>query len=116
MSSHFIDHYQFGEIIVDGVTHSKDLILLPDRVITGWWRLEGHLLHVEDLAEVLKAKPGFLVIGKGAYSRMRVAPEVEEILQAAEIGWVALPTGEACREYNQRAAQQAVAAALHLTC
>lgn len=111
-----IDDYQFGKITIDGVTYSKDLIILPSRICTGWWREEGHLLQLADLDEVLGSKPELLLIGQGAYSRMRVASDAENALQAAGIDWIALPTDAACQEFNRRAAEQVVAAALHLTC
>lgn len=111
-----IEDYQFGNIIVNGVSYTKDLIILPARIISGWWRKEGHVLHVEDLEEVLNAKPQVLVIGQGAHSRMKIAPEVEHTLKAAGIEWVALPTDAAVQEFNRRASEQEAAAALHLTC
>ena len=116
MPAHHIDQYQFGKIIVDGISHSKDLIILPSRIISSWWRKEGHILNLEDLDEVLPTNPQLLVIGMGVYSRMRVSTEVEHALQAAGIAWIALPTGEACQEYNHQSLEQEVAAALHLTC
>ncbi|OQY18037.1 MAG: hypothetical protein B6I35_13630 [Anaerolineaceae bacterium 4572_32.2] len=50
MSTSQIESYRFGRIIIDGQTHSKDVIILPDRVIENWWRQEGHALHLDDLA------------------------------------------------------------------
>ena len=102
-------------------THPKTAPLpaaqpLPGRIIAGWWRKEGHVLHTADIAVVLDAEPQLLVIGLGANSRMRVAPEAEQALSAAGIEWTALPTQKACQEYNLRCADQVVAAALHLTC
>ena len=116
MPEYQIEDYQFGKITVDGVSYTKDLIILLARIISGWWRIEGHVLHVEDLQDVLNAKPQVLVIGQGAHSRMQIDPEVVAELQAAGIEWVALPTGAACQEFNRRAAEGEAAAALHLTC
>lgn len=116
MPVHTIDDYQFGKITIAGISYNKDLIILPSRIIGGWWRKEGHVLQMEDLVKVLEAKPQLLVIGQGVYSRMRITPQVERALEAAGIAWVALPTDEACQEYNRRAADQEVAAVLHLTC
>lgn len=116
MPGYHIDDYQFGKITIAGNTYTKDLIILPTRIITGWWRGVGHVLQVEDLSEVLEAKPQLLVIGQGANSRMRMDPEVEQSLEAAGIEWIALPTSNACQEYNRRSQDQQVAAALHLTC
>ena len=58
-----IDSYRFGEIVIDGRRHSKDVIIYPDRVRGHWWRKEGHFLALEDLAEVLQAPPEVLVVG-----------------------------------------------------
>lgn len=116
MVVHHIDQYQFGKVIIDGVRYTRDLIILPSRIISDWWRDEGHLLKLDDLEQVLEANPQFLVIGMGASGRMRVSREVEDALQAAGIGWAALPTGEACQEFNRRAAEEGSTAVLHLTC
>jgi len=116
MPEYQIEEYQFGNITIDGVSYTKDLIIMPARIISGWWRKEGHVLHVEDLQEVLNAKPKVLVIGLGAHSRMQIDPEVGPALQAAGIEWIALPTDAACQEFNRKAADQEAAAALHLTC
>lgn len=111
-----IDHYKFGSITISGRHYDKDLLILPGRILAGWWRKEGHLLQVEDIAAILDVHPQQLVIGQGAYSRMAVAPAVIQVLDEAGIEWIALPTGEACQEYNQKSADLEIAAALHLTC
>jgi hypothetical protein len=111
-----IDSYKFGNIVIDGQAHTKDVILLPDRVIGGWWRQEGHVLHISDLETVLVARLQVLVIGQGAYSHMRVTHEVEESIAKMGIEVISLPTNEACLEYNRRSKSEKVAAALHLTC
>jgi hypothetical protein len=36
-----IDHYEVGRIVVDGREETKDLIVLPNRVVRNWWRQEG---------------------------------------------------------------------------
>jgi len=111
-----IDDYQFGKITIAGKSYTKDLIILPGRIIPAWWRKEGHLLQLEDLSAVLEAQPQLLVIGQGGHSQMRVASGIGQALSAAGIEWIAQPTEIACQEYNKRAVDQQVAAALHLTC
>jgi len=111
-----IDDYQFGKITIAGKSYTKDLIILPARIIPAWWRKEGHLLQLEDLSGVLEAQPQLLVIGQGAHGQMRVASDVIQALAAAGIEWIAQPTEIACQEYNKKAVDQSVAAALHLTC
>ena len=116
MSAPKIETYRFGHLVVDGQTHSKDLIILPDHVVGGWWRQEGHAVHPDDLALVLDADPEILIVGQGAYGRMQVTSEANQSLQAANIELIAQPTEQACQTYNQMREQRRVAAALHLTC
>ena len=116
MGTPHIDTYQFGKIVIDGHEHTKDVILLPDRVIGGWWRQECHVLRLSDLEEVLIVDLQELVIGKGAFNRMRITSDVEEVLSDIGIELIALPTKEACQEYNRRSQARKVAAVLHLTC
>jgi hypothetical protein len=116
MSAPHIESYRFGRVVVDGQVHKKDLIILPDRVVGGWWRGEGHALHPADLELVFDAQPEVLVVGQGADGLMQVTPETQQALQAAGIQLIARPTGDACRVYNELSPRQSVAAALHLTC
>jgi hypothetical protein len=111
-----VDNYQFGRIVIDGVVYTKDVILLPSRTISNWWRKEGHLLYVSDLEVILSVNLDVLVIGQGANSRMQVKTEVVDAFRSAGIELVSLPTQEACQEYNLRSVKQKAAAALHLTC
>jgi len=112
-----IEAYEFGRIVVDGRSYSADLILYPDRVQANWWRRAGHELCPEDIAEVLAGRPQVLVVGTGESGRMRVLPETEALLQERGIQLIALPTGAACRTYNQlRSTGSNAVAALHLTC
>jgi hypothetical protein len=109
-------HFKHTQIVIDGQTHNKDVIIFPNRVFGGWRRGEGHLLQPDDLADVFAARPKVLVVGQGAYGRMAIAPETEEALQAANIELIALPTEQACQTYNNLREQEGTVAALHLTC
>ena len=116
MSIPRIDSYRFGRVVIDGQPHTRDVILLPDRVIAGWWRKEGHAVHPEDIEPVLQVKPNLIIVGQGTFSRMNVTPETRSALEQAGIELVSQPTTEACNTYNRLCEHQAVAAALHLTC
>ena len=111
-----IDAYNFGRIVIDGQVYRQDVILLPDRVLPNWWRVEGHSLTLEDLQQALSCSPQVLVIGLGNYSRMKVPEETRKKVEADGIQLLALETGEACETYNQLREQEHVVAALHLTC
>ena len=112
-----IGSYEFGRVVVDGVEYTRDLIVFPGHVKSGWWRVEGHRLRVEDLEDVIPFEPEVLVVGTGAYGLMKVTEEAEEALAERGIHLVARKTADACDVYNElvREGKRAVAA-LHLTC
>ena len=62
-----IERYSFGEVVIDGQSYREDVIILPDRVISSWWRKEGHSLDPDDLVEVLQLKPETFIMGCGAF-------------------------------------------------
>ena len=110
-----IEGYRFGQIVVDGEEQTRDVIVLPDRVIIDWWRAEGHRLVLADLEDVLEELPEHLLVGTGAYGQMRPEPEALERLRERGVEVEALPTGEAVRRYGELDPRR-TAAALHLTC
>lgn len=110
-----ISEYRFGHIVIDGREHSKDVILLPDRIVSNWWRRDGHSLVVEDLAEVVQELPRNLVIGSGAYGRMKPDRNAIAELENHGIKVEVLPTEDAVARYRQLD-PATTAAALHLTC
>jgi len=110
-----IDGYDFGHVVIDGREETRDVIVLPHRVLRDWWRKDGHGLVLEDLNEVLEELPGHLVVGTGAHGRMRPDPGTLEALRARGTAVEVLPTAEAVRRYAELD-PRTTAAALHLTC
>ncbi len=111
-----IDSYDFGRIVINGKRYNSDLIVFSDKVREGWWRKEGHRLHVEDLKDVLEAKPEVLVVGTGYSGLMRVPPETRGYVESEGIEFIAQKTAEACETFNRLVKSRKVVAALHLTC
>ena len=110
-----IDHYEFGRIVVDGRQETKDLIIVPGRVVRNWWRHDGHTLVLDDLNDVLDELPSHLVVGTGANGRMRPDPDTLQQLQNRGLTVEALPTSQAVRRFGELDPAN-TAAALHLTC
>lgn len=110
-----LEDYRFGRVRVDGQEQTRDLIVLPDRVVTNWWRREGHRLVLEDLEAVLDELPERLVVGTGAAGQMRPDPSVLERLQERGVQVEVLPTDRAVARYGELDPRR-TAAALHLTC
>jgi hypothetical protein len=110
-----VESYRFGRIVIAGETYSSDVIIFHNRVLSPWWRREGHLLQLEDLSEVLKEDIERLIVGSGYSGRMIVPRNLIDKLKKMDINLVVQRTEEAVRTFNNSSAK-GTAAALHLTC
>lgn len=111
-----IEQYDFGLIVIDGKRYTSDVIIYPDRVDFRWWREEGHLLHIDDLKEVLTEKPEAVVVGTGQSGLMQVPSEVKDHFETKGIELIVDKTKNACDIYNKLSELKKVIAVLHLTC
>ncbi len=111
-----IENYNFGKIKVSGKTYSSDIIIYPNHVDAHWWRKQSHNLEMDDIKEVIDAKPEVIIIGTGQPGYMQVDNETKEKLNKLGIKTIILPTEKACQEYNRIINQKTVIACLHLTC
>jgi hypothetical protein len=111
-----IDDFRFGQITIDGQVYHNDVIILPDRVLPDWWRVEGHSLSMLDLQQALKCAPKVLVVGIGVHSRMKIPKNTQGWIESAGIQLIAEPTDKACETYNHLCDEKSVVAALHLSC
>jgi len=110
-----INGYRSGRLTVDGREVTRDVIVLPGRVIENWWRREGHELAWMDLEDVADELPERLVVGTGADERMRPDPEVFDRLKERGVEVECLPTDRAVARFAELDPAM-TAAALHLTC
>ena len=110
-----LEGYTFGRLTIDGEEQTRDVIVLPDRVVTNWWRKDGHGLVIEDLEDVLDELPGRLIVGTGADKRMRPDPDTIQQLKDRGVEVEILPTARAVDRYGELNPAK-TAAALHLTC
>lgn len=115
-----IEHYSFGEMIIDGKTYNSDLIIFPDRVDHSWRRKQGHLLQKEDLGAVLSLQPKILIIGTGFAGIMKVPQRLREEIISLGIDLHVEKSGKAVALFNKlsdpQAAEQIIIACFHLTC
>ncbi len=111
-----IESYGFGKMVYGGKTYRSDLIIYPDRVDPSWWRQQGHLLQMEDLEEILKEKPGILIIGTGYMGVMKVPATLKEQLENIGIEFYAERSRKAVKHFNSVYKTKKVIAAFHLTC
>jgi hypothetical protein len=110
-----IESYEFGRVTIDGREETRDLIVLPDRVVRDWWRQDGHGLVLDDLRDVLDELPERLLVGTGAHGQLKPDPGTLQTLRARGIDVEVLPTPEAVERYAGLDPRR-TAAALHLTC
>jgi hypothetical protein len=110
-----LEDYSFGRIVVDGEEQTRDVIVLPDRVLANWWRRDGHSLALDDFSEVQDELPQKLILGTGAHGRLRPPRPVIEELERCGVDVEVLRTADAVRRYGELD-ERRTAAALHLTC
>lgn len=111
-----IQHYSFGMITIDGKTYKSDVIIYADSINSSWWRKEGHLLHMDDLREVIAERPEVIVIGTGYSGVMKVSDEVISSLKSLKIDVHVARTTDAVNLFNELSGKRKTAACLHLTC
>jgi len=110
-----IEGYRFGRVLVDGHEETRDVIVLPHRVVRNWWRKDGHSLVIEDLTDVLDELPKRLIVGTGASGQMRPEPKALDLLRQRGIEVDVRKTDDAVRLLADLD-PATTAAALHLTC
>jgi len=112
-----ITDYEFGRISIEGRTYTSDVIILPESVRDSWWRKEGHSLRIEDLDDVIAARPEILVVGTGCYGKMQIPAGTLSYLESRGIQVVVGCTGDVVGRFNDlRRRHPKTVAALHLTC
>lgn len=116
-----IDSYKFGAIIVNGKKYKRDVFLFPDGALRerkrGFWRLGNHSINKEEIGELIEVSPDIVIIGTGAMSRAKLAPEAESAIKEAKAELIVLPSKEATEKWNEQVGLgKRVAALIHITC
>jgi len=111
-----IEKYNFGTIVIDGISYYKDIIIYPEGVYHPWWRKEGHKLFMPDLSPIQNIQLNVLIIGTGAFGMMNVSGNIQNEIKKMVGELRILKTGKAIKLYNELREQKRVSAALHLTC
>ncbi|MCX7716754.1 MAG: MTH938/NDUFAF3 family protein [Endomicrobia bacterium] len=113
-----ITHYEFGKIVINKQIYTSDIKIIKCKIIPNWWRKEGHKLCIQDIKDVLEAKPKKIIIGCGANSVMNVLDEVKTYCAENNIELFILNTYDAVDRYNKLSNEQQyeTSLCLHLTC
>lgn len=117
MGQPLVKQYVFGKIVVDGKSYSRDIIITPKKIVSEWWRIEGHRLQLPDVEEYLDEDVDVVVIGTGYYGYMKVDRSVvEEFKKRGREVYVA-DSRTAVEVYNKLVNEgKRVLLFIHLTC
>ena len=112
-----IDDYSFGRIKVNGQAYTADIMIIDGRVVGSWWRKTGHRVELDDIGEILAARPEVLVIGQGKPGLMKVTDALEKELREKKIRLISQNTSRAVQTFNRLTAEGCrVCGGFHLTC
>ena len=112
-----ITEFSFGKIVVNGKTYTNDIKIVDGQVISEWWRKRGHRVEVEDIADVLEAKPEVVVIGKGSPGLMKTSASLREKLAIHHIELIEKKTSKAIEVFNKIFQDgRKIAAGFHISC
>jgi hypothetical protein len=112
-----IQSYAFGEIRISGRLFRHDIKIIRSRVMPHWRRQTGHLVSLDDIADMIHAAPDILIFGTGSAGRMKIDDDLEKHLKKKNIRLMARPTDQAVDLFNRLIREgQNIAAGFHLTC
>ncbi len=110
-----INHYSFGKIIIEDIQYNQDLIVTPTQIINDWWRSEGHLLQINDLAILEYENIQKIIVGRGFPGLMKIDPQLIDFYKTKDISLFSHSTPEAIKQYNLSDKAKTILI-LHLTC
>ena len=94
-----INSYEPGVIQVNQEKHYSSLLLMPDRLITGWEVDTVGQLTLEQLSAIARYQPDILILGTGERQEFP-HPALFTPLMEQGIGYEVMNTAAACRTYN----------------
>jgi len=86
-------------LVVNGEEQTRDMIALPERVVTNWQLADGQRLVIDDRQAVRDGLPAHLVVSTGSYGRMRpIRPSLIAAVRRRRSTWVA-PVWSSCHPW-----------------
>jgi len=112
-----IEAFAFGNIVVNGKTYTDDIKIIQGKVVPTWWRKSGHRVDIDDIRDIIEAKPEILVLGKGKPGMMKSTPSLCQFLKEKNIEFIEEKTSKAINTFNRLFKEgKNVCAGFHLTC
>ena len=112
-----VDHYSFGEIVIDGEVYTKDLVIEKGKILKRD-KKKSKSLKAEYGHTPLTAEENIpwsrrrLIIGTGMYGKLPIAPDVRDAARKNHVSIETMPTEKAIAHINDDETNLL----LHLTC
>jgi len=102
---------------ISGKRYTSDLKIIKGQIYPNWWRKTGHSIAVDEIIDIINAKPDYFVIGSGKFGLMKVSDKLRRLLSDCGIQFIVEPSKTAVKIYNQMYADgKNIAGAFHLSC
>ena len=109
-----INSSSFGSIIINNVTYSHDVFILPSDKVEK--RKYGHTFTKEQVEHVLKENPEVIVIGKGTSGMASLSSEARALLEEKGVEAIEADTPDIKDKFNELSETKKIAAIVHVTC
>jgi uncharacterized protein len=97
--------YGDGYVQLGTVLYRENVVVTPERIVTGWCPAGFDALSEADFAVVAALQPEIVLLGTGARQRFP-SPSLSRALTEARIGLDVMDTPAACRTFNILAAEE----------
>jgi hypothetical protein len=112
-----IEKHSFGSMTISGKRYTSDLKIIKGKVHPDWWREKGHTVTVDEVTDILNAKPDYLIIGSGKFGLMKLSDKLRRHLEGIGIQVIVGRSKTAVKTYNKMYADgKNVTGGFHLTC
>ena len=103
-SGNYIQSLAAGSVHINGTRYQGNLIVAPERIVTGWAPRPIAELTLEDFAAALDLGPELILFGTVDTHRFPSNPLPTAIMTRG-VGFETMTTAAACRTYNVLAAE-----------
>jgi uncharacterized protein len=96
---YIVNAYEPGRVTINGMTHERSIVVLPDRIITEWDPQSVAELSAEHFRFIADLRPDVVLLGTGL-KQLFLTPALYASIPEQGIGIEMMDTASACRTYN----------------
>lgn len=109
-----IESISMGKLLYNGKVSRSDTIVYADRMDTKWWIKERNCIQMNDLDDVLAAKPELIVFGTGFMMPISMSDEAQAELKGMGIELFIDKSDVAMETYNDNVNKRRTVGLFHL--